>query len=85
MLVISPILVKSAATGPLHEYLERARQSACVAVPQLASRDAADFKTLPDPKTRVRFGDAQYALAPYLYSLESPPAPNKPDAVSASR
>jgi hypothetical protein len=45
---------------------------------------ASDFKTLPDPKTLVRFSDAQlYALALYLYSLESPPNPNEPDALSA--
>lgn len=46
---------------------------------------ADDFKTLPDPKTLVRFSDPQlYALALYLYSLESPPNPNKPDALSAA-
>jgi hypothetical protein len=45
---------------------------------------AADFKTLPDPKTLVRFSDAQlYALALYLYSLESPTNPNQPDALSS--
>lgn len=44
---------------------------------------APDFKTLPDPKTLVRFSDAQlYALALYLYSLKSPPNPNKTDALS---
>ena len=46
---------------------------------------AADFKTLPDPKTLVRFSDAQlYALALYIYSLQPPPNPNKPDALSAA-
>jgi mono/diheme cytochrome c family protein len=46
---------------------------------------AGDFKTLPDPKTMVRFSDAQlYALALYLYSLPSPPNPNKPDPLSAA-
>jgi len=46
---------------------------------------ADDFKTLPDPKTLVRFSDAQlYALALYLYSLQPPPNPNKPDAQSAA-
>ena len=45
---------------------------------------AGDFKTLPDPKTLVRFSDAQlYALALYIYSLQPPPNPNKPDALSA--
>jgi mono/diheme cytochrome c family protein len=44
---------------------------------------AADFRTLPDPKTLVRFSDAQlYALALYLYSLRPPANPNKPDALS---
>ena len=42
-----------------------------------------DFKTLPDPKTLVRYSDAQlYALALYIYSLEPPPNPNKPSALS---
>ena len=32
-----------------------------------------DFKTVPDPKTLVRYSDAQlYALALFLYSLEPP-------------
>jgi hypothetical protein len=44
---------------------------------------AVDFKMLPDPKTLVRFSDEQlYALALYIYSLQSPPNPNKPDALS---
>jgi hypothetical protein len=42
-----------------------------------------DFKTLPDPKTLVRYSDAQlYALALFIYSLEPPPNPNKPSALS---
>lgn len=46
---------------------------------------AADFNTLPDPKTLVRFSDAQlYALSLYLYSLQPPPNPNQPDALSAA-
>jgi mono/diheme cytochrome c family protein len=43
------------------------------------------FKTLPDPKSLVRFSDAQlYALALYLYSLKPPPNPNRPDSTSAA-
>lgn len=46
---------------------------------------ADDFKTLPDPKTLVRFSDAQlYAMALYIYSLQPPPNPNRPDTLSAS-
>lgn len=42
-----------------------------------------DFKTLPDPKTLVRYSDAQlYALALFLYSLEPPPNPNQPSALT---
>jgi hypothetical protein len=42
-----------------------------------------DFKTLPDPKSLVRYSDAQlYALALFLYSLEPPPNPNKPGDLS---
>lgn len=42
-----------------------------------------EFKTLPDPKTLVRYSDAQlYALALFLYSLEPPANPNQPSALS---
>jgi hypothetical protein len=38
---------------------------------------------LPDPKDWERYGDEQlYALGLYLYSLQPPPNPNKPDALS---
>ncbi|MGH9723152.1 MAG: hypothetical protein ACRD8O_23315, partial [Bryobacteraceae bacterium] len=39
---------------------------------------------LPDSATLSRYSDEQlYALALYLYSLQPPPNPNKPDALSA--
>src|SRR5262245_28768998 len=42
---------------------------------------ARDFRTLPDPSTRLRYSDEQlYALSLYLYSLTPPPNPNKFDA-----
>jgi hypothetical protein len=38
---------------------------------------------LPDPKDLERYSDEQlYALGLYLYSLEPPPNPNRPDALS---
>lgn len=41
------------------------------------------FKEVPDPKTGIRYSEAQlYALARYLYSLEHPANPNKPNAVT---
>lgn len=44
---------------------------------------ARDFRTLPDPSTRLRYTDEQlYALALYIYSLKPPPNPNKFDAVA---
>ena len=40
-------------------------------------------RELPDPQTLRRFSDEQlYALALYIYSLEPPPNPHKPDAFS---
>lgn len=45
---------------------------------------ARDFRTLPDPSTRLRYSDEQlYALTLYLYSLKPPPNPNKFDALAA--
>ncbi|HWC99056.1 MAG TPA: di-heme oxidoredictase family protein [Candidatus Sulfopaludibacter sp.] len=42
-----------------------------------------DFKTLPDPKTLIRYSDAQlYALAQFVYSLTPPANPNSATAVS---
>jgi hypothetical protein len=42
-----------------------------------------DFRTLPDPSTRMRYSDEQlYALVLYLYSLKPPPNPNKFDALA---
>ena len=43
-----------------------------------------DFKKPPDPNSAGgRYSDAQlYALALYVYSLQPPPNPNKPDALS---
>jgi Di-haem oxidoreductase, putative peroxidase len=42
------------------------------------------FAALPDPIERSRYSDDQlYALALYLYSLESPPNPNKFDSLAA--
>lgn len=39
---------------------------------------------LPDPKTLSRYSDEQlYAMALYVYSIQPPPNPNKPDALSA--
>jgi len=41
-------------------------------------------RDLPPPAKRLRFTDEQlYALALYLYSLDYPPNPNRPDALSA--
>lgn len=38
---------------------------------------------LPDPATRTRYSDEQlYAMALYIYSLQPPPNPNKPNAQS---
>ena len=49
--------------------------------------DAPEFKKLPDPAAKSvggRYSDTQlYALARYVYSLEPPPNPNKPDALAA--
>jgi hypothetical protein len=40
---------------------------------------------LPDPSTLERFSDEQlYALALYVYSLQPPPNPNKPDTNTAT-
>jgi hypothetical protein len=42
-----------------------------------------NYRTLPDPATRLRYSDQQlYALAMYLYSLEPPANPNKPSDVT---
>ncbi len=42
------------------------------------------LEKLPDPSTEFRYGDDQlYALALYLYSLKSPPNPNKFGALAA--
>jgi hypothetical protein len=39
---------------------------------------------LPDPTTRGRYSDEQlYALALFIYSLRTPPNPNKPSALAA--
>ena len=47
--------------------------------------DLNNNRELPDPATRLRFTDEQlYALALYLYSLNYPANPNKPDALSAA-
>jgi hypothetical protein len=44
---------------------------------------ADDFRTPVDPLTQQRYSDEQlYALALYLYSVEPPPNPNRPDALS---
>ncbi len=44
---------------------------------------ARDFRTLPDPSTRLRYSDEQlYALSLYLYSLKPPANPNKVDALA---
>jgi Di-haem oxidoreductase, putative peroxidase len=44
---------------------------------------AKDFRTLPDPSTRLRYSDEQlYALALYIYSLNPPANPNKFDALA---
>lgn len=41
-------------------------------------------KSLPDPKTLSRYTDEQaYAYALYVYSLQPPPNPNQPSAVTA--
>src|SRR5262245_9032326 len=42
-----------------------------------------DFRELPDPSTKFRYGDKQlYALAQYIYSLTPPPNPNKFDSTA---
>lgn len=42
-----------------------------------------DFQTPVDPSTQSRYSDEQlYALALYLYSLQPPPNPNKPSALT---
>ncbi len=39
------------------------------------------LKSLPSPASRIRYSDAQlYALALYIYSLEAPRNPNRPNA-----
>jgi len=44
---------------------------------------ARDFRTRPDPSTRLRSSDEQlYALSLYLYSLGAPANPNKFDALA---
>ena len=44
-----------------------------------------DFRELPASSTLLRFSDEQlYALALYIYSLQPPPNPNQPDAMSAA-
>jgi cytochrome c553 len=44
---------------------------------------ARDFRTRPDPSTRLRYSDEQlYALALYIYSLRAPANPHKFDAVA---
>lgn len=44
---------------------------------------ARDFRTRPDPATRLRYSEEQlYALALYIYSLKAPPNPHKFDAVA---
>lgn len=41
------------------------------------------FKSLPEPKTLIRYSDAQlYALALFLYSLKPPENPNQPTDLS---
>jgi len=45
--------------------------------------DPPNFKKLPDPASKARYSDEQlYALALYLYSLQSPTNPNKFDALA---
>ena len=45
---------------------------------------ARDFRTLPDPAKLLRNSDEQlYALSLYIYSLQPPPNPNKPDRLTA--
>lgn len=42
-----------------------------------------DFKTRPDPGRLGRYSDEQlYALSLYIYSIEPPPNPNRPDELS---
>lgn len=44
---------------------------------------AKDFRSLPDPSTRLRYSDEQlYALSLYLYSLRPPANPNKFDSLA---
>jgi hypothetical protein len=46
---------------------------------------AADFRTLPAPETQSRYSDEQlYALAKYVYSLQPPPNPHRPDSTTAA-
>jgi hypothetical protein len=46
--------------------------------------DIPRFTQLPPPESRSRYSDEQlYALALWIYSLQPPPNPNKPDPVSA--
>jgi hypothetical protein len=45
--------------------------------------DFVPLAEIPDPKRMTRYSDEQlYALSLYLYSLEPPPNPNRPDALS---
>lgn len=45
---------------------------------------ARDFHTLPNPATQGRYSDEQlYALSLYIYSLTSPPNPNRFDRLAA--
>lgn len=42
-----------------------------------------DFKVVPAPGKGIRYSEAQlYALASYIYSLEHPANPNKPNALT---
>jgi hypothetical protein len=45
---------------------------------------AKDFRTLPDTEKLLRNSDEQlFALSLYIYSLQPPPNPNKPDRLTA--